>query len=194
MEKATDMRLLDSAERMFWNNGHRASSLDKIANVAGQSKGAVFHYFRNKKDITSQVLRKYAQEQIFGPLDKHFFQAEDKKKALIAWATSIYEGYTQENYAGGCLLGNMALELADSDEDIRLEMASIFLEWENKMTGYLRDPQTSGEAVMEARQFARLIIATLQGITMTIKVHKDKNRAGREFQAFAEMIERLIKS
>lgn len=28
---------------------------------------------------------------------------------------------------------------------------------------------------------------------MTAKVHKDKNRAAREFQAFAELIERMVR-
>ncbi len=193
MKKATDMRLLDSAEQLFWHYGHRASSLDKIANDAGQSKGAVFHYFRNKKDITSQVLRKYAQEQLFGPLQNHFEKTTDTKIALLNWVTEIYQDYTKSNFKGGCLLGNMALELSDCDEAARQEMASIFLDWENQMAGYFKDGGRIGEVLMEPRQFARLVLATLQGITMTIKVHKDKNRASREFQAFAEMIERLVK-
>ncbi len=193
MKKATDLRILDSAEQLFWHYGHRASSLDKIANDAGQSKGAVFHYFRNKKDITSQVLRKYAQENIFGPLETHFFQTPNTKEALLGWGMEIYKNYAEADYKGGCLLGNMALELSDSDENARCEMAKIFLDWENKLTGYFKDPARSGEIMMEPRQFARLLIAALQGVTMTSKVHKDRNRGAREFQAFAELIERMIR-
>ena len=46
---------------------------------------------------------------------------------------------------------------------------------------------------MEPRQFARLLSSSLQGVMLTVKVHKDKNRAAREFQALAEMIEWMIK-
>ncbi len=193
MKKATDKKILNSAEQLFWHHGHRASSLDKIANDAGQSKGAVFHYFRNKKDITSQVLQKYAAEQLFEPLDKHFAQTPNTKEALLSWGMEVYQAYAQEGYKGGCLLGNLALELADEDEAVRCEMASIFQTFENQLTSYFKDTDRRGEMVMEPRQFARLLIATLQGITMTTKVHKDKNRAAREFQAFGELIERLIK-
>jgi hypothetical protein len=105
----------------------------------------------------------------------------------------IYQDYAANDYKGGCLLGNLALELSDGDEAARGEMAKIFLDWENQLTGYFKDEARAGEILMEPRQFARLLIATLQGITMTVKVHKDKNRAGREFQAFAELIERMIK-
>lgn len=193
MKKATDLRIIDSAEKLFWHYGHRASSLDKIANDAGQSKGGLFHYFRNKKDITSQVLKKYAAEQITGPLERHFSQTVNTKEALLSWALEIYESFTDERYMGGCLLGNMALELSDTDEAVRHEVARIFLDWENQLTGYFKDVNRQGDVLMEPRQFARMIIASLQGVTMTIKVHKDRNRAGREFQAFAEMIERLIR-
>ena len=180
MKQATDRKILDSAEQLFWHHGHRASSLDKIANDAGQSKGAVFHYFRNKKDITSQVLKKYASEQLFAPLEKQFSQTANTKEALLGWAMEIYQAYAQDGYKGGCLLGNMALELSDEDETVRKEMATIFLDWENQMTCYFKDANRQGEIMMEPRQFARLLIATLQGITMTIKVHKDKNRADRK--------------
>jgi len=193
MKKATDRKILNSAEQLFWYHGHRASSLDKIANDAGQSKGALFHYFRNKNDITSCVLEKYALEQLFAPLEKHFSQTQNTKEALLSWTFEIYQAYTEQEYKGGCLLGNMALELSDADEAVRQQIAGIFLDWENQLVSYFKDKSRNGEVVMEPRQLARLLIACLQGVTMTVKVHKDKNRAGREFQAFAELIERSIK-
>lgn len=193
MKKATNQKILESAEKLFWHGGHRAVSLDKIANDAGQSKGGLFHHFRNKQDVTQQVLQKYANEQLYAPLEKHFSEFVNTKEALLSWGMEVYQNYAEQNYKGGCLLGNLALELSDSDEEMRREMASIFLNFENQMTGYFKDENRSGEILMEPRQLARLLIATLQGITMTAKVHKDKNRAAREFQAFGELIERLIK-
>ena len=193
MQQATNKRILKSAERLFRRYGHGASSVDKIANDAGQSKGAVFHYFRNKQEIAAQVLRAYAAAQIFAPLERHFARTPNIKEALLGWGLELYQTYAREGYQGGCLLGNMALELADTQEALRRDMAAIFLEWENRMTGYFRDKNRQGEILMEPRQFARLLIAALQGLTMTTKVHKDKNRAAREFQAFGELIERLIR-
>ena len=193
MAKATDLKILDSAENLFWYHGHKASSLDKIANDAGQSKGALFHYFRNKKDITSQVIQKYAHEHLMGRMQNHFAMTANTKEALLSWGMEFYQSYAESGFKGGCLLGNMALELADTDEAVRQEMAGLFLEWENQLAGYFKDEARQGEVLMEPRQFARIIIATLQGFTLTVKVHKDKNRAAREFQAYAEMVERLIR-
>lgn len=192
MAKATEKKLIDSAAELFWAQGHKATSLDQIASKADQSKGALFHYFRNKNEITQRVLEQYAFEHLTKPLDEHFENADTVKGALLAWVQSIYQSYTAQDYQAGCLIGNLALELADRDESIREELSRVFLDWENQLVGHLRTAD-EGQLVMEARQFARILIASLQGITMTIKVHKDKNRAGREFLALTEVIERLVK-
>ena len=192
-QNITKLKIVESAEKLFWHQGHKATSLDEIAKDAGQSKGAFFHYFKSKGDVTRLVLQKYAQEELFAPLEREFAGADDLKPALLGWATYMYEAYTKNQYQGGCLLGNMALELADQDEDLRGEMAAIFLEWENRLVGFIREYAEPEELRMQDRQFARILMACLQGITMSIKVHKDKNRAAREFRAMGEMIEELFR-
>lgn len=193
MQKGASFKILDSAEEMLWHRGYQGSSLDRIANGAGQSKGSVFHYFRSKSDIAQQVLHKYAEEELFGTLQTQMATKPNVKEALLGWVEGFYNTYSGQGYKGGCLLGNMALELADQDEALRSELAKIFLTLENQLVGFLKEKCEAGDLVMENRQFARLLIAALQGVTMTIKVHKDKNRAAREFQALGEMIERLVK-
>ncbi len=193
MTNKTEAKLLDSASSLFWQQGHKATSLDQIAANANQSKGAFFHYFRNKNEVTKKVLAKYAQERLIGPMDQYFAASDNVKEALLMWVQGNYTYYTQNGYHSGCLMGNLALELADRDDEIREELSALFLEWENRLVRHLREKAKDGQLIMEARQFARIFIAAMQGITMTIKVHKDKNRAGREFMALSEMIERLIK-
>lgn len=193
MQKGTHVKILDSAENALWYHGYQASSLDRIANDAGQSKGSIFHYFRSKADITKQVLNKYAEDELFGTLQTQITTKPNAKEALLGWVEGFYHTYAEHNYRGGCLLGNIALELSDQDEDIRAELAKIFLNLENRLVGFFKEKCTPGQILMENRQFARLLIAMLQGVTMTIKVHKDKNRAAREFQALGEMIERMVR-
>ena len=191
-QNLTKPKIVESAEKLFWHQGHKATSLDEIAKDAGQSKGAFFHYFKCKGDITRLVLQKYAQEELFAPLEREFSKTESLKSALMGWATHMYKAYSKNQYQGGCLLGNMALELADQDDDLRAQMAAIFLEWENRLVGFIRESSTPHNLRMQDRQLARILMACLQGITMSIKVHKDKNRAAREFRAMGEMIEELI--
>jgi len=189
----TRENMIDSAEKLFWIKGYKATSIDDIVADAGQSKGAFFHYFKSKKDVTLLALEKYAREEIFLPIDMHFNQHKSIKEFLLSWAHEKYREDSLRNHKGGCMLGSLAQDFADTDKDIRELCLKLFLEWENLLVSHFRGAEKTGTLLMEPRQFARVIIANYQGLMLSIKTHKDKNRAGRDFQAFAELLERLIK-
>ena len=193
MSKSTKKKIINTAEKLLWNQGYEGASLNNVVKKAGLSKGAFFHYYPSKKAIAAEVLDSYARAHILGPLEKHLSASPDPKTALFAWLEESFGAYSQWNYKGGCMLGNFALELADKDEELREQMKSIFLSWENLLVNAFRETAKEGKLMMEPRQFARLIISMYQGILMTIKVHKDPNRASRDFQALAELIERMVR-
>lgn len=190
MSQNTKEKILKTAETMLWTQGYDGASLNDIVAKAGVSKGAFFHYYPNKQTIAIELLDAYAQEQIFAPLEKHLSSAADVEAGLMAWLEETYRAYAQWGFKGGCMLGNFALELSDKDEKIRDHMKYLFLSWENLLVNHLRG--AADKMSMEPRQFARLLISMYEGITMTAKVHKDANRAGRDFQALAAFIEQSI--
>ena len=188
----THAHLLEVAKMQFWRQGYHATSLDDIAKKAGQSKGALFHYFPNKAKIAQDVLQAYVGEEIFMPLRLALHNADDAKSGLLGWLQKTYESYTARDYCAGCLLGNMALELSDIKEDIREDVATHFLNWENILVDAFKADGSDKRMSVEARQAARIVISSYQGIMMSVKAHKDKNRAGREFLALTALIESLI--
>lgn len=194
MKKSTPDKIVDAAEDLFRTQGYQGASLSDITKKANLSKGAFFHYYRDKHMIANDVLKKYAQERIFAALDNHIETLGGNiKEILMTWLHEVYAEYVASDFRGGCLLGNWALELSDTDETMRAEIAQVFLDFENRLVGMLRPAAHNGKLLMEPRQFARILIAALEGVTLTIKVHKDKNRAAREFQALAELVERMIR-
>lgn len=194
MKKSTPDKIVDAAEDLFRTQGYQGASLSDITKKAKLSKGAFFHYYRDKHMIANDVLKKYAQERIFGILENHIAALGGNiKEVLMTWLHEIYTDYATNEFKGGCLLGNWALELSDTDEAMRAEIAQVFLDFENRLVSMLRPAAQNGKLLMEPRQFARILIAALEGVTLTIKVHKDKNRAAREFQALAELVERMIR-
>lgn len=193
MAKNTRAKIVEKAEKLLWNQGYEGTSLNEVVDKAGVSKGAFFHYYPNKQAISQEVINKYTQEQLIAPLKKHLEESTSVKNGLFNWVSDFYQTYKGHNFKGGCLLGNMALEMSDQNEAARELIKGHFLEIENIITSKLRPVMDEGKLFIEPRQLARLIIASLQGVILTTKVHKDSNRAGREFQAIAQMIEYTIK-
>jgi AcrR family transcriptional regulator len=54
---ATRRRVLESARRLFLRDGFGATSLDRVAEEAGLTKGAIYGHFRNKADLFVAMAR-----------------------------------------------------------------------------------------------------------------------------------------
>lgn len=195
-QNATQLKIIKTAEQLMWAEGYDGASLNDLVAKAGISKGGFFHYYPNKMAITLIVLEKYFNEQVLGPLESHLMKTNDGmpiKVAMMNWLEESFGAYAQKGFMGGCMVGNFALEVSDQDEELRGVVETMLRDWENMFVTYLRQPAQDGKLLMEPRQFARLLISMYQGIVMTCKVHKDDNRAARDFQALAEFIERMVR-
>lgn len=190
--KTTQKKIIDKAEKLLWLQGYEGTSLNDVVGKAGVSKGAFFHYYPNKQSISRDVINKYSREQLMAPLEKQLSEADSMKDALTNWIGTFFENFKGQNFSGGCLLGNMALELSDQNDHARETIKGHFLDLENVIASHLKYVEEEGRMNMEPRQFTRLLLASMQGATMMSKVHKDNNRASREFQAIAQLIEYAI--
>ena len=191
--KATKGKIVEKAERLFWFQGYEATSLNDLVEKAGLSKGAFFHYYDSKQAIAGDVIDKYAAEQMKDVLQKHLADGVPVKTSLRNWVGAIFENYKAFKFKGGCLLGNMALELSDANDAAREQIKGHFLEIENILVSALKPLETQGKLSIEARQCARLLMASIQGVTLMTKAHKDSNRAGREFLAVTQLIDVLVR-
>jgi TetR/AcrR family transcriptional repressor of nem operon len=193
MSKTTQANILEKAERMLWMRGYEGTSLNDLVEKAGVSKGAFFHYYPNKQAISKTVIDKYAREILFGTVEKNLSGVDDVKQELLNWVQEIFTTYKQWDFKGGCLMGNLALELSDQNDAAREDIKGHFIALENLLTSHLKKLADEKRLNMEPRQFARLLIASIQGVTMMTKVHKDANRAGREFMAIGQMIDLAVR-
>lgn len=64
--------ILDAAQRAFTENGFEGSSVADIARLAGISDGLVYRYFRNKRELLYEVLRRF-YERILLDLETQVF-------------------------------------------------------------------------------------------------------------------------
>lgn len=193
MSQTTKLKITNQARKLLWHKGYSATSLNQVVDDAGVSKGAFFHYYKSKEAISRDVIADYVEEVLLQPLDRALENNHNVKNALLEWMTDIFKAFSANEFIGGCLLGNMALELSDINEVAREDFKHHFLSLENKLARALKPLMAENKLLIEYRQLARLLIATMQGTLMMGKVHKDKNRASREFQAIAQLIEYAIK-
>jgi AcrR family transcriptional regulator len=65
----TRSELVSTARRLFFEDGYHPTSLEKVADAAGRSKGAVYSNFRNKDELCTAVLDEVRGERLAEILD-----------------------------------------------------------------------------------------------------------------------------
>lgn len=83
----TRAALMDTATELFLRDGYFATSLDKVADTAGFSKGAVYSNFRNKDELCLAVIDRIRSDQTAAVADAlNAATTEERLAALESWA------------------------------------------------------------------------------------------------------------
>jgi len=83
----TRSQLVATAKQMFFTDGYHPTSLEKVADAAGYSKGAVYSNFRNKDELCVAVLDEMRADRFTEVLD--VVAKPDRFEALHDWAESV---------------------------------------------------------------------------------------------------------
>ena len=61
---ATRTRILDAAQTLMERNGVTGTSVDQILDAAHTSKGAFFHHFDSKRELTAVLMERYVEADL----------------------------------------------------------------------------------------------------------------------------------
>ncbi len=176
MELGTKEKILHEAQKLIHTNGFRATSVDTIAKASGVKKANVFYYFPTKEALGLEVLDQLARAFLEGFLAPAFADTDRHPTELIRdylrlIKTSLEEG----NCQGGCPFGNMALEMADVDEDFRTRLVRFFEDLESLIEGALQRGLEKGlySETLDPSATAAFIVSSVQGAILLAKTKRD---------------------
>jgi TetR/AcrR family transcriptional regulator, transcriptional repressor for nem operon len=125
---ATRARIVGAAARLMFERGIANTSVDEVRNTAGVSGSQIAHYFRDKRDLTRQVIATRRNDvKAFHTQPR--LGALDSLDALQAWADACVADVDIVYRLGGCIYGSLAGELIDADDEIHADLAEGYDEW-----------------------------------------------------------------
>lgn len=183
----TEEHILDTAIEIFWRDGYNKTSIDTIINAAGISKGSLFHYFKNKEELGIATLKRYYENYIFLPLQKLFEKyPQEPIKVFEQYTDMIYSEYINMNLKQGCLFGNFALELTDLSENFAEELKHLYDGFIFLVSTNLISKHPTKK--VEAERISKMYFDLVQGVTMSVKIHKNQEQAQTQFEAIKQII------
>jgi len=101
---------------------------------------------------------------------------ENAGAALDNFLTCALEMHVTAGFVGGCIFGNTALEMSDSNEEFARLVGRFFDEWTNELARIVEKAQLNGQLRRDvpAEDVARQVIATLEGGIMMSRLKKDE--------------------
>lgn len=163
--KGTREQIVGSATDLMWRNGYSRTSVDDIIRSAGICKGSFYHYFTSKESLGLAVIDTWAAH-LASRIRVRLSDDRTPVENLHAILGAIVSVQQESGYAG-CLLGRLALEMADVSENFRVRLQQAFDAMHGLFSTYL---QQSGLSEEDAAAHGRYMLATLEGAMMLNKV------------------------
>jgi AcrR family transcriptional regulator len=181
---ATRERIVEAARDLFFRQGYVATGVAQILKASNANSGSLYHFFQSKDDLLVAVLEKY--QALLEPrvLKPAFDRVEDPIERLFA----VLDGYRllleATNFELGCPIGNLALEVSNSQPAARRLIINNFKAWCNAIRRLIEDAADRLPRDVEPAGLATHVLATMEGSVMLA-------RAYRSFEPFDQAINQL---
>lgn len=188
-------KILQAAFEEFYRNGFQRASLERIAQKAGATKGALFHYFKTKTDLGCAVVDEVIQPQGSARWIAPVEQASDPVDAIqAAIRRNIRNDAAQSEVLQlGCALNTLSQELSAHDERMRRRIEASYDNWRTALVAALQRAQRNRQIREDAQvgRAAALVVASQMGIWGTAKNSHDPKLMAEAGEALCDYLESL---
>src|ERR1700757_1038709 len=164
---ATRTRIVGVAARLMFERGVANTSIDEVRSTAGVGGSQISHYFRDKRDLTRQVIAARCDD-VMAFHTQSRLGALDSLEAWQAWADACVADINTVYRLGGCVYGSLAGELIDADDEIRDDLADGYDQWLELFQTGLTAMRRRGDLRSDAdpRHLAASLVIAHQGGAM----------------------------
>src|SRR6185295_13227287 len=125
----TRSRLLEKGGDLVSSRGFSATGVQEITAAAGVPKGSFYNYFDSKEAFAVALLTDY-WEAVVAEFGGILLRGRTSPLSRVTrYFAGLAEFHERRRYAVGCLIGNMALEVTPTSEQVRVKLAAIYREW-----------------------------------------------------------------
>jgi AcrR family transcriptional regulator len=159
---ATRARIVDAATELVREHGVANTTIDAVIEASQVSKSQVYHYFADKDDLVLAVIQRQA-ECVLGTHEE-LLRKLNSIAGLRRWRDAVVELTRKVHCAGGCPLGSLAAELAETPRT-RTALAASFARWASYFEAAFARMQTRAgrKPGADLKELSQALLAGLQG-------------------------------
>ena len=162
---------MEAARGLFWEKGYEATSLQDVVQRASVKAGSLYYFFRTKEDLLLAVLDRYVGLLWPAVIEPAFARTSDPLERIFAILEGYRQGLIYTNFAQGCPIGNLALEVSDEYPRAREKIAENFANWRNWIRKCLEEAADLLPANLDRGRMAIFVLTVMEGAVMQSRAH-----------------------
>ncbi|HBS29813.1 MAG TPA: TetR/AcrR family transcriptional regulator [Phycisphaerales bacterium] len=188
----TRERILDTASRLFHEQGYAATGVSTILREAGVNSGSLYHFFPSKEALLIGVLERYRRlldPVLQGPLEARVADPLERVFALMSWYRA---GMEATGCRLGCPIGNLALEVSDTYPEVRPLIDENFRGWTTGIRRWLTEAGDRLPASCDRDSLAVFILTVMEGGLMQARASGSLEPFDRSVAVLRAHVDHLV--
>ena len=169
----TRERIVTAAAELMFEDGVSETTLEDVREAAAVSSSQIYHYFADKNALIRAVIAYQTQRVVGG--QEPMLAKLDTIEGFRAWRDFLVDHQRQLGCRGGCPIGSVGSELAETNPVARGDVAAALIRWESGIRLGLHAMAGSGRlrAGADPGKLATTTLATLQGALLLTQMQRD---------------------
>src|ERR1700727_2655347 len=165
----TRARIVEEAAVLIHERGVAGTTLEDVKVAAEVIGSQMYHYFPDKNELVQAVIDYQAESIVNRQRD-----VLEGANGVEAWQKMVIAAAKRTKAKGGCQLGSLVGQLAESDPEARALIAAGFDQWAAAIGDGLRSLHAEGKlpSDLDPDDLATTLLATLQGGLLLSQVQR----------------------
>ena len=192
-QKRTKEDILKAIVDTVHRQGLVATSINQLLTLSEASSGSFYNYFRSKQELGHALIDFEWELLSSSVLEPAQQDSDDPINQILAMLDRLEAKNLEQPNCGGCLLGNLVVDLVEQDPSFREHLTRIFDQWEQTIARGLISDQDRLRPEIEPTALAEQILTLVEGTMLMGRLRHDTERIRRGFFSAKQLVYNALK-
>ena len=162
----TKQLIIDKAFNLFYQNGFKTTSIDKIMKETTLSKGAFYHHYKSKKELGLEVISLKVEKRVVKGMIAPLKEPGNAYQIIKDVFTNRLKEFSTNEKQQGCPMNNLINEIGNNELAYQNALKNIIELWKIALVQILErgKQEHSIKEDVSSKAVATYLISAFEGI------------------------------